>query len=62
MNDTPCRSPCINICTLDEHGVCQGCYRTLQEIASWSQMTRTAQRLLLLEIERRAAERGSRPI
>jgi predicted Fe-S protein YdhL (DUF1289 family) len=31
-------SPCINICILDEeHGVCRGCYRTLDEIGAWSQ-------------------------
>jgi predicted Fe-S protein YdhL (DUF1289 family) len=32
-------SPCLNICTLDERGVCRGCYRTLDEIAGWVRMT-----------------------
>ena len=31
-------SPCLNICTLDERGVCRGCYRTLDEIAGWTRM------------------------
>ena len=32
-------SPCLNICTLDERGVCRGCFRTLAEIAGWTRMT-----------------------
>ena len=32
-------SPCLNICTLDERGVCRGCFRTLEEIAGWIRMT-----------------------
>jgi len=58
MNDTPCRSPCINICTLDEDGYCRGCYRTIQEIANWSLMTPSEQRELLPELKRRAQQRG----
>lgn len=31
------QSPCVNICILDEeHGLCRGCYRTLEEIGAWS--------------------------
>jgi len=29
-------SPCIGICVLDEQGLCEGCHRTGNEIASWS--------------------------
>jgi uncharacterized protein len=32
-------SPCIKVCSLDRHtGFCQGCFRTPDEIARWSQM------------------------
>ena len=32
-------SPCISICEMDQaRGVCKGCYRTLEEIATWSRM------------------------
>ena len=32
-------SPCISICEIDQaSGVCKGCYRTLEEIATWSRM------------------------
>lgn len=30
-------SPCIDVCKMDEaSGLCQGCYRNLEEIAAWS--------------------------
>lgn len=33
---TPVRSPCINICRIDDAtGWCVGCGRTLDEIARW---------------------------
>jgi predicted Fe-S protein YdhL (DUF1289 family) len=32
-------SPCINVCRMDEaSGLCQGCFRTLEEIALWSRL------------------------
>ena len=32
-------SPCIHVCQLDGAGVCAGCFRTLDEIARWTQMS-----------------------
>ena len=32
-------SPCLNICSLDERGICRGCFRSLEEIAGWMRMT-----------------------
>ncbi|CAA0084372.1 Uncharacterised protein [BD1-7 clade bacterium] len=29
-------SPCVSICVLDDKDVCQGCYRTAQEITDWT--------------------------
>ncbi|GGA71028.1 hypothetical protein GCM10011521_06460 [Arenimonas soli] len=31
-------SPCIGICSLDASGLCEGCHRSVAEIARWSQM------------------------
>ena len=32
-------SPCVNICSIDPHdGYCEGCRRTLDEIARWTTM------------------------
>ena len=31
----PVLSPCVGICTVNESGLCQGCFRTLREIGDW---------------------------
>jgi uncharacterized protein len=41
-------SPCIGICSLDAHGLCEGCLRTTAEIAGWSQMN-DEQRLRIMD-------------
>lgn len=35
----PILSPCIGICSLDEEGYCEGCFRTGEEIAGWAAMS-----------------------
>ena len=41
-------SPCINVCRMDaESGYCEGCRRTLDEIASWSIYTAAEKRAVL---------------
>ena len=35
--DAPAQSPCTGVCRIDERtGWCEGCLRTLDEIAGWS--------------------------
>ena len=34
--DHSVRSPCIANCKLNDEEICQGCFRTLDEIISWS--------------------------
>lgn len=41
-------SPCTGVCCLDERGLCEGCYRTGNEIAGWSRMS-DEERLRLME-------------
>ena len=37
MSTAPYPSPCVNICRMNETtGLCEGCMRTLDEIACWS--------------------------
>jgi uncharacterized protein len=48
-------SPCVKVCALDpQSGLCRGCFRTLQEIADWLEMTSEEKRATL----ERAAQRG----
>jgi len=47
-------SPCVNICLLDEKtGLCLGCGRTMQEIASWASMSDVERRAIMRELPRR---------
>ena len=29
------QSPCISVCLLDEQNICQGCFRSADEITDW---------------------------
>lgn len=42
-------SPCIGVCSLDASGHCEGCHRSVAEIARWSQMG-DDERLHLMEV------------
>ena len=49
-------SPCISICRMNsESGFCEGCLRTIEEIAGWSGMTDADKRSVWRAIELRAA-------
>jgi len=56
-------SPCIAVCTMQlADGLCQGCLRTLAEIADWSTMSDFEKRAVWARIEARAnAQREARP-
>jgi predicted Fe-S protein YdhL (DUF1289 family) len=44
-------SPCINICTMDAAtGLCMGCMRTIDEIATWGSSTNDRKREVLQAI------------
>ena len=42
-------SPCTGVCQLDDNGLCDGCLRTGNEIAQWSQMN-DDERLRIMDI------------
>lgn len=49
-------SPCVSVCRMDPRtGLCEGCLRTIDEIAAWGDMTEGARTGVLAEIETRAA-------
>jgi len=62
-------SPCVSICRMDPVSeLCDGCFRTLDEIADWSRMPEEgkrevwrliAQRALTPALSRREREKGS---
>ena len=44
----PMLTPCTGVCVLDVLGHCEGCFRTGDEIARWSQMN-DGERLHLMD-------------
>jgi predicted Fe-S protein YdhL (DUF1289 family) len=70
--EEPIASPCTSVCVIDAaSGYCAGCYRTLDEIASWIDLPNSARRALIerlasrrerygAEIEERQASHGQR--
>jgi predicted Fe-S protein YdhL (DUF1289 family) len=47
-------SPCVDVCRMnDATGVCEGCFRTIDEIANWSVMSASGKRMVLARIKER---------
>jgi uncharacterized protein len=47
-------SPCIGHCLLSESKICQGCFRSLDEIGAWSQLTDRAKLGIIARSDERA--------
>ena len=51
-------SPCVSVCRMSARsGLCEGCARTLDEIARWSTMAEGDRRAVWARIEQRALAR-----
>ena len=49
-------SPCINVCRMDAaSGLCEGCLRTIDEIAAWGTMDDGDKRVMWQRLEQRRA-------
>jgi uncharacterized protein len=54
LSSTDVPSPCINVCTMnDSSGLCNGCWRTLDEIAWWSQLDDDDKRAVWVALRQR---------
>jgi predicted Fe-S protein YdhL (DUF1289 family) len=52
--DDDVASPCVNICRMDAaSGYCEGCLRSLEEIASWSAYSPAEKRAVLAQLPAR---------
>ena len=58
MSDAP-ESPCISICSLDENDVCEGCFRSGNEIVDWFTADDERKREILEVTAQRRSESGS---
>ena len=52
-------TPCINVCVIDkEAGLCEGCGRSIKEIASWSRLTPDDRRRIMDGLHNRKINAG----
>lgn len=50
-------SPCVQTCVMHEaSGLCMGCFRTLDEIATWSSLTRSERLAIMAGLGARAPQ------
>ena len=55
-------SPCIRICVIDPASkLCEGCGRTLQEIAQWSRLSEAERLAIMALLNERLKARPERP-
>jgi len=50
-------SPCISVCRLDEHKVCTGCLRHVEDIRAWRAATDERRREIVRQADQRRAQR-----
>lgn len=53
ISDEVIKSPCILICVLDSDDICQGCYRSAQEITDWSTLSTDDRKNVLVTVKGR---------
>tara|TARA_B100000795_G_scaffold20918_1_gene13948 strand:- start:238 stop:435 length:198 start_codon:yes stop_codon:yes gene_type:complete len=46
-------SPCVNICYLDDDDICQGCYRSGDEIVAWMRLDEDGRKQVLANVRER---------
>ncbi len=53
--EQPIKSPCVNVCYLDDNNICQGCYRSGDEIRDWMRLDNNGRREILKKVAAREA-------
>jgi predicted Fe-S protein YdhL (DUF1289 family) len=54
MSSPAAISPCINVCRMHAGtGWCEGCLRTIDEIAAWSQLSDSARLAVMRQLRQR---------
>ena len=60
LTQSPVPSPCVSVCKMDPTtGWCEGCLRTIDEIASWGGMNDDARRVVWAELARRRRQQAA---
>ena len=52
-------SPCIGKCGLDTQDICRGCFRTMDEILRWENMSEADRQLTVINCKERRQRRAN---
>lgn len=56
----PVPSPCNSVCRMNPRtGWCEGCFRTIEEIASWSRMEDDEKRAVWIQLQQRREQEAT---
>jgi hypothetical protein len=56
LDTKPVPSPCVSVCRMNAHtGLCEGCHRTIDEIAQWSALPDGEKRAIWRALDARRA-------
>ncbi len=47
------KSPCISVCVLDDNDICEGCYRSAEEITAWSELSNQQKQNVMIKVKGR---------
>lgn len=59
MSEDIVRSPCVNICFLEDDDICVGCYRSADEITEWSAASNERRKEILILSHQRRKDNGA---
>ena len=51
--DASVKSPCISVCVLNDEDICEGCYRSAQEITDWTELSNPQKVQVLVKVSER---------
>lgn len=54
-------TPCISKCDLDENDICQGCYRTADEISGWMDKSEDEKIEIVIRCKKKIAQNQNQP-
>ena len=59
MVETHTASPCVKNCSLNDRNICQGCFRSLDEICRWPEIDNQSREAIIRNTLQRRSEHNS---
>ncbi len=53
MDELEIKSPCISVCVLNQDDICEGCYRSAEEITGWLELSNPQKKAVMETVAER---------